>query len=585
MNTADLGQLAAATFVAMCAPPPHVVLANALLSAETREERAALIDTADADTRDAALRYIAEPEGTRERDRRLEWMRADPLRITALRHYFRHHIADFICEYGTTYDPRLIAEGKNPLVPFVLFEKQRQLVDWIVARVERKEHGTVCKGRDVGATATSVATLLSLCMLEPLFAAGIGSSVENKIDCSGVPDTIFAHADNFLAGIPDEFKGGVTRLYMRVNFENGSSFVGEAGNQCGRGGRKAAYLMDEYAFHPFPKAVDAALSQNTNTVLWVSTFNGPAGPFYDKSLTAAIPRFDITWRDRPDRDEAWYLAMKARMDPVIFAQEVDANPLASREGSIIPAEWIHAAIGLHTKLGIDPTGKWFAGLDVADSGRDSNSLALQHGILLVDVRSWSGKNSDLHFTTQRAFDLLDEFKLPQLGSQFDGLSVDFDGIGSGCKGAARILNDQRTERGQAAISVKSYRGSEAPLFPERRVPGTDRTWKDFAANRKMQSWWSLRLRFEQSYKAANGLPYDPDGIVSINPDIKELSRLIAQLSQATGSQNSVGKLVCDKLGEGEKSPDGADAVVIACAPRMRPMFISDEALVQTAEVD
>lgn len=577
MNT-DLDQLAAATYAAMCAPPPHVQLATALLTAATREDRAALIDIADAVTRDAALRYIAEPEEMRERTRRLEWMREDPRRVVALRHYFRHHIADFICEYGTTYDPRLIAEGKNPLVPFVLFDKQRQLVDWIVARIEGKQHGTVCKGRDVGATATSVATLLSLCMVEPRFAAGVGSSTENKIDQSSVPDTIFAHADHFLAGVPDEFKGGLTRLYMRIGFENGSSFVGEAGNQCGRGGRKAAYLMDEFAFHPFPKAVDAALSQNTNTVLWVSTFNGPAGPFYDKSLTAAIPRFDISWRDRPDRDEAWYLDMKARMDPVIFAQEVDANPLASREGSIIPAEWIHAAIDLHTKLGIEPTGKWFAGLDVADAGRDSNSLALRHGILLVDVRSWSGKNSDLHFTTQRAFDVLDEHKLPQLGKQFDGLSVDFDGIGSGCKGAARVLNDLRSERQQPAITVKGYRGSESPLFPERKVPGTDRKWKDFAANRKMQSWWSLRLQFEQSYKAASGLPYDPDGIISINPDIKELSRLVAQLSQATATQNSVGKLVCDKLGDGEKSPDGADSVVIAYAPRRMPMKISDELL-------
>jgi len=126
--------------------------------------------------------------------------------------------------------------------------------------------------------------------------------------------------------------------------------------------------------------------------------------------------------------------MKARMDPVIFAQEVDANPLASREGTIIPAEWIQAAVGLHTKLGIEPTGKWFAGLDVADSGRDANSLAIRHGILLADVRNWSGNNSDLHFTTQRAFNILDEYKLPELGAQFDGLSVDFDGIGSGCKG-------------------------------------------------------------------------------------------------------------------------------------------------------
>jgi len=66
-------------------------------------------------------------------------------------------------------------------------------------------------------------------------------------------------------------------------------------------------------------------------------------------------------------------------------------------------------------------------------------------------------------------------------------------------------------------------GSEAPVHPERKVAGTDRKWQDFAANRKAASWWALRLRFEQSYKAANGLPYDPDEIISINPNIKDLS--------------------------------------------------------------
>jgi len=49
---------------------------------------------------------------------------------------------------------------------------------------------------------------------------GCGVIYRDKIDRSGVPDTIFAHADNFLAGVANEFKGGLTRLYMRINFAN-----------------------------------------------------------------------------------------------------------------------------------------------------------------------------------------------------------------------------------------------------------------------------------------------------------------------------------------------------------------------------
>ncbi len=250
-----------------------------------------------------------------------------PRRLAALKHYFRRNIADFICEYGTTYDPRLISEGKKPLVPFVLFDKQRRLVEFILERLAKKQHGLVAKGRDVGATATGVATQLSLSMLEDRFAAGVGAARRIKSDLTGAPDTIFAHADNFLAGVPDEFKGDVTRLYMRLNFGNGSSFVGEAGNECGRGGRKAVYLMDEYAFHPFPMSVDGALSHNTNTVLWGLDLQRPARPVLRQIQQQGDSeiRYHVARPARPRRSVV--PGDEGAHRPVIFAQEVDANPL------------------------------------------------------------------------------------------------------------------------------------------------------------------------------------------------------------------------------------------------------------------
>lgn len=564
-----LDEIASATYAAMLSPPPFVELGHALLAAETIQARATLLDLAAPGVADAAMQYLAEPEETRERTRRLTWMRADPRRVAALKHYFRHHVADFICEYGTTYDPRLIADGKNPLVHLVLFPKQRELVQFIVDRIARKQHGLVAKGRDVGATATCVATLLSLCMLEDRFATGVGSSKEDKLDLTGAPDTIFAHADNFLTGVPEEFKGTITRLYMRINFGNGSSFVGEAGNECGRGGRKIVYLMDEFAFHPFPEAVDAALSQNTNTVLWVSTFHGPAGPFYDKSNNKAIPRLDITWRDRPDRDEAWYEDVKSRTDPVIFAQEVDANPLASREGAVIPALWVTAAIGLHTKLGIKLTGRRYGALDIGDTS-DRSALAIRHGIYLEHIESWSGAGSDLMKTAAKAFGICD-------ARGIDDLLFDCDGLGASMRGDARTLNEQRAEKvGLRPIKVTEYRGSASPLYPTRTVPRTNLTWEDYVANRKAQSWMNLRFLFEQSYHAAQGEPYDPDSIVSLNPDMPELSRLIAELSQPTMSATATGRILIDKLGPGERSPNLGDAACM-CLGALRdwPMVISD----------
>src|SRR5262249_47921413 len=115
----DLDRIARDTHAAMTAPPDYVQLAAQLTAAETRTERDALLGAAAPTTREAALRYLAEPETTRERDRRLDWMRADPRRIAALRHYYADHVADFISDWGYTTDPRRIARNELALVPFV----------------------------------------------------------------------------------------------------------------------------------------------------------------------------------------------------------------------------------------------------------------------------------------------------------------------------------------------------------------------------------------------------------------------------------------------------------------------------------
>jgi phage terminase large subunit len=61
----------------------------------------------------------------------------------------------------------------------------------------------------------------------------------------------------------------------------------------------------------------------------------------------------------------------------IFAQEVERNRSASVEGTIIPGEWVHAAIDAHERLHFEDDGLWGAGLDVADGGGDLNALAVR----------------------------------------------------------------------------------------------------------------------------------------------------------------------------------------------------------------
>lgn len=573
MTTHNLDQIAAATYSAMCLLPPYAELATALLRADTRAERDALLRDADPSMRDAALRYASEPEATRERDRRLEWMREDPRRIAALKHYYAGHLAAFISDFGFTVDPRRIARGQSALIPFLLWPKQRELVHWMVERWQRGEPGTLVKARDCGASWVACALLSSLCIFNRNFAAGVASATEIKLDRSGDSDTLFFKVREFLRHLPPEFAAGYNQdkhsAYLRVNFpETGSSITGEAGDQAGRGGRKSLYIVDEAAHFERPKLIDASLAATTDCRIDMSSVNGTANSFYERAMNPAISRFDFSWRDDPRKDDAWYAAKVATLDPVIVAQEIDCSFAASVEGVVIPSAWVQAAIGLHERLGIKPTGARYGALDVADRGVDKNAFSVRHGILLEHVESWSGAGSDIYGTTARTFRLCDEHGL----REFD---YDADGLGAGVRGDARVLNESRPA---APIRVNEYRGSSSPLFPEAIVPRTQRTNQDFYSNRKAQSWWHLRMLFQESYKASRGEPYDRERLISINPKIPELSRLVAELSQATVKETATGKLQIDKIGDGERSPNLGDACCMVFAPRLLPWRISDEML-------
>jgi hypothetical protein len=508
------------------------------------------------------------------RAERLAHLRAHPKDLPALRHYYKTHPADFINDWAVTVDPRVASQGRSPVMPFLLFPRQREMVDWIVARWTSSEPGIIEKSRDIGASWVAMALGCTLGLFHNDISVGVGSYVEDKIDRSGDPDCLFYKARMFLTYLPPEFRGGWDvkkhSAHMRLQFPGtGSSLTGEAGDNIGRGGRKSIYFVDEAAHLERPQLIDASLSANTDCRVDMSSVNGMANPFAEKRHSGKIPVFTFHWRDDPRKDDAWY-AKKCDeiVDPVIIAQEIDLNYSAAVEGVVIPSSWVQAAVDAHTKLGIKPSGVKRAALDVADRGQDKNAMAFRHGILLTHAESWSGAKMDIYATTERAFRLCDEHGA-------NGFDYDADGLGAGVRGDARKINEHR---GKQSLRVGQFRGSAAVLDPDRTVPGTDRKNVDFYANMKAQAWWHLRFRFQATWRAINGQPYSPDDIISIAPDFPERARLCMELSQPQYLINNAGKILIDKTPEGVASPNLGDAVMMAFAPRRPAMFISEAAL-------
>lgn len=508
---------------------------------------------------------------------RLNRIRQNPDKIPSLKAYYRDHPAQFIIDWGCTFDPRNPEMGLPSTVPFLLFPKQEEWIDWFMDRWKSREAGITEKSRDMGMSWLTIALACTNCLFHSGLAVGFGSRKEAYVDLIGDPKSIFEKGRMFLRSLPVEFRGGwVTKdaPHMRIKFpETGSVISGESGDGIGRGARSSYYIVDESAFLERPHLTDASLSATTNCRQDISTPNGSANPFAEKRHGGKIPVFTFHWRDDPRKDDAWYAAQHDKLDPVTIAQEIDINYSASVEGVLIPSAWVQAAIDAHEKLGIKPTGDRLGAMDVADEGVDKNAFVSRHGILLEDIEEWSGKGDDIFGSVTKVFHLCDNHKITTF--RFDA-----DGLGAGVRGDARVINEQRKERSRRRkIEAVPFRGSGAVFDPDAEaVPGDNmqeaRLNKDFFANAKAQAWWKLRERFQLTYRAVEeGMAFDPDDLISISSKMQLKDKLTIELSQPTYSVNTVGKIVIDKKPDGTKSPNLADSVMIAYAPMDRSMEI------------
>jgi len=494
---------------------------------------------------------------------KLHALRADPQALAAMKLFYRYHPANFINDFGMCHEPRNPERGLPASIPLVLFPRQVEFIHWVMDRWRKGESGLIEKSRDVGASWLLTSLSCTLCLFHKGITIGIGSRKEQLLDNAGDPSSLFFKVRMFLEALPPEFRGQWTSAHMRIVFpDTQSSIVGEAGDQIGRGGRASLYLVDESAYLERPELIEASLSATTNCRIDVSSVNGLSNPFAQKRFSGKVPVFTMHWRSDPRKDEAWYAKQVATLDPVTVGQEIDIDYRGSVEGQLIPSAWIQAAIGAHLKLGISPTGGKYASLDVADEGRDLCAFAARHGVVLHYLKSWSGKGGDIYQSVVKSFALCDELGI-------ESFFYDADGLGSGVRGDANNINEVRTKVGKPSIRDMPFRGSAAVYQPDSEMVAKRKN-KDFFANLKAQSWWALRLRFQQTYRAVvERLPVGVDDIISIDPNLPELLPLTMELSQPTYSINNAGKIVIDKMPDGMRSPNLADAVMIVYGPSTR----------------
>lgn len=525
----------------------------------------------------AAMDYM-QPNYTKvfmERAERLRKLRDDPRLLAAAKIHYKTHPWDFVADWGMTFDPRKLETGGLANIPFIPWPRQVEYMQWLYDRWQCGERGLVEKSRDCGVTWLSVGFAVALWCSHDGLAIGFGSRKEALVDKLGDPDSIFEKIRHFVQHLPAEllpqgFEYGEHASYMRLlSPETGASITGEAGDNIGRGGRKAIYFVDESAFIERQQLVDAALSQATNCQIDISTFNGNGNLFFQKRerFHGTRRHFVFDWRDDPRKDDAWYQRQKDEQPPEIVAQEIDRDPNASNTDSFIPAKWVAACIDAHIKLGFEPGGIRTVGFDPADTG-DAKAIVKRYGAVITDAIQ--KKDGDITDALPWAYLEADDFRT-------DLFIYDGDGMG------APVIKVDMSRRSVGRWQMVEYRASGE--VRDKDIPVVDgdtagKTNGDSYFNFRAQSWTWVRERFRRTYEAIQrlekGLPVnlDFDKAISISSACQNLRDLQGELSRPRRLYTDTGKIMVEskkKMKAREvESPNLADAVIIAFSENRMP---------------
>jgi len=504
------------------------------------------------------------------------------LRRQIMTHY-KYNRADWVRDWCVTYDPR----KKSPepkLLPLYPFDRQIDLLDFMGGCYDDGENGLIEKSRDMGASWIACAFATHLWLFETESACGFGSRKEEYVDKIGDPKSIFHKIRQIIQYLPTWMKPqDYSTSYMKIiNHDNGSTITGEAGDNIGRGGRTSIYFKDESAHYERPDNIEAALGDNTDVQIDISSVNGTNNVFYRRRMagedwvrgqkcTKGMTRiFVMDWRDHPNKTQEWYDTRRARAAREgllhMFAQEVDRDYTSAIEGIIIPPDWVKSAIDAHKILSEraeNPitgwkTGKKISALDVADEGGDKNAEGVRDGTVLYHCEHWgegdTGETTRKHIRTCREHGV-EEF-------YYDGV-----GVGAGVKSETNRLK----EAGELPENLRIYPwlAGNSPLRKDEHLIANDTESpiiKDFLKNLKDQGWWELRIRFEKTHKAVKqGAVYEAHELISLDSDMPRIHELELQLSQATVKKGSL-KFQVDKKPDGATSPNLADMVVICYHP-------------------
>lgn len=426
-----------------------------------------------------------------------------------------------------TFDPN--RDGEK-LIPFVPFPKQEEFMIWVLERMENRESGVVIKPRQVGMTWTTCAIGLWMWLFRRNVNITYTSMKITLTDKHGDPKCVFYKLRKMLELLPP-FLYPQNRDVNSVitNLDRNNTLTADGGDNPGRGGTATVIFCDEFANCQHQEMVDAAVSANSDSIIYMSTFSRPGNLFFKLALRQEreLPVFEFKWWEDPRKTTAWYQALQKSKDKAWISREIDCDPYSSMEGQLIKKEWIDASVSLRDSVEITIPIPEHCGYDPAGDGDGcEHVVARRKGPMVLSITGYKG---DSEFCARRAL---------QLSEDAEMLIYDADG------GWGRVARSVFMKENRRIIGFHSSGGG---------IPGF--------VNRRAAAYWIIRDRLRRTFELSKGDNVDPMDCLFIPND----GVLIDQLLSIRSEEREDGRIQIESkmsmLKKGIKSPDRADALV------------------------
>lgn len=266
-----------------------------------------------------------------------------------------------IATYGSIYEARPDEsldtnsdEAPGFMIPFIPFPFQIRSMYWYYECRRTKGNmgdGLIAKSRDMGMSNIMGFLVAGDWACENVFQARILSRVEDLVDKTGDPDSLFWKIEQFLAGLPGwlmqrlvpGFDWKKHRQVMKfVNPRTQNVIKGESTQaNAGRGGRATVIIYDEAAFMPNFGAIWTAGRASTRHRFAISTVSTDLGlDFYNLHMgKGGYDRpavLELHWDEHPFHDAEWLENERKRDTEEGIQREVFMNYFAGHTSWVYP---------------------------------------------------------------------------------------------------------------------------------------------------------------------------------------------------------------------------------------------------------